>query len=149
MHKRFFLSLAVALGLVYAPLSLARFSQSPAAFDTEGLSSRAAIPQTEHQLLNFAATLPRPQPVLSVGTHVFEHGGALVGQIEDVLIRNGLIQAVLYVPKSGLVQKIIAQDNAQAPFQLMVPLTAFKIHDGATVLDIPLEQLARMKRVAP
>ncbi|MEM6683423.1 MAG: hypothetical protein AAF607_14400 [Pseudomonadota bacterium] len=135
--------------LLAAPGSLARYNPAAIPITASTASQLQPLPKSVQHLLDIAVAMPRPQHMLAVGAPVRERGGAKVGEIEGVVVRYGLVQAILTIANPSLVQPVAMGGAEARPMRLFVPSTAFERLDGSLVLTIPTRNLIHMEEAAP
>jgi hypothetical protein len=152
MILKIFSGASIALALLSAPASLARYTpDTPATSMTPGATVVKASIGTRnetHHLLDLVSTIARPAPVLAVGAPVLTKEGLAVGQIADVFVHDDIIKAVVAMPEQiALAEAIVTEP--QGPLLLLVPASAFETQSGNAVLAIPVHQLAAMEHLNP
>lgn len=146
MILRFFTGTAIALALLSAPGSLARYTPDRYSASANVAHASIGIRNETHHLLDLVSTIARPAPVLAVGAPVLTRDGQAVGQIADVFVHGDMIKAVVAMPEQVAITQAIVTEP-QGPLLLLVPAAAFETQSGNAVLTIPVEQLAAMEHI--
>ncbi len=141
MEHRILVGVGLAMALLSSPVSLARYSVDISATTQPGGSQVVTAQyrgEANSHMLELVSVLARPEPVLAPGATIVAPDGAFVGQVEDVVVHQSIIQAVISLQSAQRTDEL-----------LLVPATAFETTSGEVVLAIPLDQLNQMQRLSP